>query len=229
MNLTIRQIARYDARSRRRDGSPLTEVAVTTTLPETSTVAGKAELPKIVSVDDHVIEPPNVWLDRLPKKYHDVAPRSVRQGMGDLKFNGTKYEFTVDENGPACDWWRYEDLLVPLRRIIAAVGFPREEMTLSPITYDEMRKGCWDQAARLADMDVNWVEASLSFPTFPRFCGQTFLEAKDRELAMLCVKAYNDWMIDEWCAGSDGRLIPCLLYTSPSPRDRTRSRMPSSA
>ena len=25
------------------------------------------------------------------------------------------------------------------------------------------------------------------------------------------------------------RLIPCLLYTSPSPRDRTRSRMPSSA
>ena len=23
--------------------------------------------------------------------------------------------------------------------------------------------------------------------------------------------------------------IPCLLYTSPSPRDRTRSRMPSSA
>ena len=24
-------------------------------------------------------------------------------------------------------------------------------------------------------------------------------------------------------------IIPCLLYTSPSPRDRTRSRMPSSA
>ena len=24
-------------------------------------------------------------------------------------------------------------------------------------------------------------------------------------------------------------LMPCLLYTSPSPRDRTRSRMPSSA
>ena len=27
----------------------------------------------------------------------------------------------------------------------------------------------------------------------------------------------------------DGRLITCLLYTSPSPRDRQKSRMPSSA
>ena len=25
------------------------------------------------------------------------------------------------------------------------------------------------------------------------------------------------------------RILACLLYTSPSPRDRTRSRMPSSA
>ena len=75
-----------------------------------------------------------------------------------------------------------------------------------------MRKGCWDQKARLEDMDVNWVEASLSFPTFPRFCGQTFLEAKDRELAMLCVRAYNDWMVEEWCAGTGGRLIPlCII------------------
>ena len=71
-----------------------------------------------------------------------------------------------------------------------------------------MRKGCWDPKARLEDMDVNWVEASLSFPTFPRFCGQTFLERKDKELADLCVKAYNDWQFDEWCAGSGGRLIP---------------------
>ena len=189
---------------------------MTTTMPDPSTtdptITEGRELPKIISVDDHVIEPPNVWLDRLPKKYHDVAPRSIRQGMGDLKFNGTKYEFTVDENGPACDWWQYEDLLVPLRRIIAAVGFAREDVTLSPITYDEMRKGCWDQEARLEDMDVNWVEASLSFPTFPRFCGQTFLEAKDRELAALCVRAYNDWMVEEWCAGTGGRLIPlCII------------------
>ena len=84
-------------------------------------------------------------------------------------------------------------------------------MTMSPITYDEMRPGCYEPKARLEDMDINWVEASLSFPTFPRFCGQTFLEAKDRELAEACVYAYNDWMVEEWCGDSGGRLIPLTL------------------
>ncbi len=191
---------------------------MTTTLPDVAPLdaevpATRAELPKIISVDDHVIEPPMMFLDRLPAKYHAVAPRVERHGLGSLAFNGTKYTYTIDdENGDACDWWLYEDLMVPLRRIIAAVGFPRDQITLSAITYDEMRKGCWDQTARLEDMDVNWVEASLSFPTFPRFCGQTFLEAQDRELAMLCVRAYNDWMVEEWCGGTGGRLIPlCLI------------------
>ena len=185
---------------------------MTATLPESATTGTERELPKIISVDDHVIEPPNVWLDRLPARYHDVAPRVERHGMGELAFNGTTYTYTIDEDGEPCDWWRYEDLLVPLRRIIAAVGFPPEEKTLSPITYDGMRAGCWDRDERLADMDVNWVEASLTFPTFPRFCGQTFLEADDEELAMLCVRAYNDWMVEEWCGPTDGRLIPlCLI------------------
>jgi predicted TIM-barrel fold metal-dependent hydrolase len=84
-------------------------------------------------------------------------------------------------------------------------------MEAVPITYDEMRPGCYDPKARLDDMDLNWTEASLSFPTFPRFCGQTFLEAKDRELALACVKAYNDWMVEEWCGDSGGRLIPLTL------------------
>ena len=74
-----------------------------------------------------------------------------------------------------------------------------------------MRKGCWDQKARLEDMDVNHVEASLAFPSFPRFCGQTFAERKDKVLGDLCVKAYNDWMFDEWCAGTNGRLIPLII------------------
>jgi len=55
-----------------------------------------------------------------------------------------------------------------------------------------MRPGCYEPKARVADMELNWVEASLSFPTFPRFCGQAFLEASDRELAEACVYAYND-------------------------------------
>jgi predicted TIM-barrel fold metal-dependent hydrolase len=176
----------------------------------------RMELPKIISVDDHVIEPPDVWTSRIPSKYADVMPRIERHRVANLQFNGTKYSFDIDPapgtpDTVEADFWHYEDLLIPHRRIIAAVGYPKDEVTLTPITYEEMRPGCYDKTARLADMDVNWTEASLSFPTFPRFCGQTFLEASDRELAKLCVEAYNDWMFDEWCADSDGRLIPLII------------------
>ena len=99
----------------------------------------------------------------------------------------------------------------PHKRHVASVGFERDDMTLSPITYDEMRPGCYDPKARLADMDIDHVEASLCFPTFPRFCGQTFAEANDKDLALACVRAYNDWMVEEWCGDSGGRLIPLCI------------------
>ena len=108
------------------------------------------------------------------------------------------------------DWWFYEDLRRPLTRLDAAVGVPRDEVTLKAITYDEIRPGAWQVAPRLEDMDTNWVEASLCFPSFPRFCGQTFSEAKDKDLGLLCVQAYNDWMVEEWCAnwGEVNSLVP---------------------
>jgi predicted TIM-barrel fold metal-dependent hydrolase len=174
------------------------------------------QFPKIISVDDHVVEPPNVWMDRLPKKYHDVGPRIVRSKMGEITFIGGKFTAAPpDGDGDSksfdVDWWHYEDLRRPLLRLDAAAGYPREEVTLRGVTYDDMRKGAWSVPERLADMDTNWIDASLCFPTFPRFCGQTFLEASDKDLALLCVKAYNDWMVDEWCAPSNGRLIPLTL------------------
>ena len=124
---------------------------------------------------------------------------------------GGAYEQTFDDAGPKADCWVYEDLVYINKRHVAAVGFDRDDMTMSPITYDEMRPGCYDPKARIDDMEMNWVEASLCFPTFPRFCGQTFLEAKDRELAHACVLAYNDWMVEEWCGDSGGRLIPLII------------------
>jgi len=167
--------------------------------------------PRIISVDDHIMEPPNVWQDRLPEKYRSVGPRMVRQKVADMQFVGGVFSYreaAEHEEGTWCDWWYVEDLRYPLTRVMAAAGYSREEVTISPITMEDMREGCWNQSARLADMDVNHVEASLCFPTFPRFCGQTFKEREDKVLADLCVKAYNDWMFDEWCAGTGGRLIP---------------------
>lgn len=170
------------------------------------------EIPKIISVDDHVVEPAHLWQTWLPERYKERGPRSERRGIGTMRHvGGGTYEQTFDDDGPKADCWIYEDLVYINKRHVAAVGYDRDDMTMSPITYDEMRPGCYDPKARLADMDLNWVEASLCFPTFPRFCGQTFTEAKDRELALACIKAYNDWMVLEWCGDSGGRLIPLTI------------------
>ncbi len=171
------------------------------------------ELPRIISVDDHVVEPAHLWATWLPAKHRDRGPRVERRGIGSMEHvGGGTYRQTFDPDGPKADCWIYEDLVYINKRHVAAVGFDRDEMTMSPITYDEMRPGCYEPKARVADMEMNWVDISLSFPTFPRFCGQTFLEAKDRDLAMACVLAYNDWMVEEWCGESDGHLVPlCLI------------------
>jgi len=170
------------------------------------------ELPRIISVDDHVVEPPHVWETWLPAKYKDRGPKVERRGIGTMRhIGGGTYEQTFDDDGPKADCWIYEDLVYINKRHVAAVGFDRDDMTASPITYDEMRPGCYDPKARVEDMEMNHVEASLCFPSFPRFCGQTFTEAKDRELGLACVKAYNDWMVEEWCGYSNGALIPLII------------------
>lgn len=169
-------------------------------------------IPPIVSADDHVVEPPDVWTTRLPRKYRDAGPHVVRAPVAVMTFLGGKYDFRMGDDGPAGDWWVYEQLAIPHTRLSVAASFEPDDVQVVPVTYDEMRPGCYERDPRLADMDVNGVEASLCFPTFPRFCGQQFLEASDKELALLCVRAYNDWMVDEWCAGSGGRLVPlCLI------------------
>jgi predicted TIM-barrel fold metal-dependent hydrolase len=185
---------------------------VTTTDDRTESTGTSAEIPMIVSVDDHVVEPPDLWQRWLPERFRDRAPRVERRGIAGMSFvGGTKYDIHYDDDAPKADCWIYEDLVVPHKRHVAAVGFERDDMTLSPITYDEMRPGCYDPKARVADMLANHVDVSLSFPTFPRFCGQTFLEADDRELAEACVYAYNDWMVDEWCGDSGGVLVPLII------------------
>jgi predicted TIM-barrel fold metal-dependent hydrolase len=179
----------------------------------TPRLGSTTSLPRIISVDDHVVEPPHLWDTWLPRQYRDRGPKSERRGIGEMEhIGGGAYRQTFDPHGAPADCWVYEDLVYINKRHVAAVGFDRDDMTMSPITYDEMRPGCYEPKARITDMESNWVEASLCFPSFPRFCGQTFLEAKDREVALACVLAYNDWMVDEWCGDSNGRLIPlCII------------------
>jgi len=168
-------------------------------------------IPKIISVDDHVVEPPNLWTDRLPSKYADRAPRIVRDRAKFSYLGGVFRAERGAADGEWCDWWLYDDLEYPFSRLSAAAGFDCVENV--PTTFDEIRPGTWQQKERLADMDANHMEVSICFPNIlPRFCGQSFYEREDKEFALLCVQAYNDWMIDEWCGGDGrGRLIPLTI------------------
>ena len=74
-----------------------------------------------------------------------------------------------------------------------------------------MHPAAYEPLERVKDMDRAGILGSLNFPSLPRFCGQLFYEADDKELAHLCVQAYNDWMIDEWCAAAPGRFIPLII------------------
>ena len=168
-------------------------------------------IPPLVDVDAHVVEPAHVWTSRLPLRLRDRGPRIELRPAGRPKLVGSSYVEAPGTDGPLVAWWHYEDHMASLKRTIAAAGFDADDVQLRGVRYDEMRAGCYDPAARIADMELNGVEAQMCFPNYPRFCGQQFLWGTDRELALLCVQAYNDWMVEEWCGGGEGRLIPLCL------------------
>jgi predicted TIM-barrel fold metal-dependent hydrolase len=146
----------------------------------------------LVSVDDHVVEPPHLFEGRLPAKYEDLAPK-----------------FATKDDGT--DVWLYEGQELSNVALNAVAGRPPEEYGLEPTSFAQLRAGCYDIDARVKDMDANGVLGSLCFPSFPQFCGQLFARTEDKDVALAMVRAYNDWHIDEWCGSHPGRFIPCSL------------------
>jgi predicted TIM-barrel fold metal-dependent hydrolase len=165
---------------------------------------------RIISVDDHVVEPPDLWTSRVPRSFVDRAPRVVRERAVTV-MNGKKRLVRSQDEGEVCDWWVYENAEMALVTGAAAVGF--EFPDNDPTTFDDLHPGCWKRSERVADLDADGLSASLCFPNlFTRFCGQRFLHSEDKELGLACVRAYNDWMLEDWCAGDGvGRLLPLTL------------------
>jgi predicted TIM-barrel fold metal-dependent hydrolase len=167
-------------------------------------------LPSIISVDDHVMEPAHLWQTWLPERFRAEGPRIVRlpwQRGGGFRNQG----FEPATSGPETDFWQVGDLRFGIPKVEAAAGLPPEEITHDPITFELMRPSCYEPKARLEAMDVAGIERSLCFPNIARFAGQLFLWTEDKELALACVQAYNDWMVEEWSGDSGGRLIPLCL------------------
>jgi predicted TIM-barrel fold metal-dependent hydrolase len=168
------------------------------------------DLPLIISVDDHVMEPPDLWTSRLPSRYADRAPR-VERARAEVEWRDGHFHYRRSDDGEWCDWWVYDDYSFAIPRVMHGAGI--EDVDNTPTTYDAMDPGVWIQADRLKNMTSDHVEASLCFPnTLPRFAGQAFSEREDKDLALLCIQAYNDWLIDDWCGGEGkGRLLPAAI------------------
>jgi predicted TIM-barrel fold metal-dependent hydrolase len=151
---------------------------------------------KLFDVDAHVLEPPGVWVDRLPKKYQDSGPRIEERPGHSLMwvFEGKDVTFGM-VGSPATQRFR-------------ADGYGEDFLVRH---YDDLVPAAYEPQARIDALDEDGIWAQISFPSFPRFAGTGFLVAQDLELASQCVSAYNDWMIDEWCAANPDRLIPLVI------------------
>jgi hypothetical protein len=146
----------------------------------------------LVSVDDHIVEPPNMFDNHVPAKWRELAPKSVHKSEGN-------------------DVWVFEGNEIPNIGLNAVAGRPPEDYDMNVTSYDQIRRGTYDIHERVRDMDVNGVLGSMCFPSFPQFCGQLFSRANDKQLGHVMLQAYNDWHVDEWCGTYPGRFIPLAL------------------
>jgi predicted TIM-barrel fold metal-dependent hydrolase len=144
----------------------------------------------IISVDDHVVEPAHTFEGRLPARFAEQAPRIVE----------TKEGHQV---------WRFEGRHYTQVGMNAVAGRRPETVAVEPFRFEQMRPGCFDVDARVRDMDVNGVWASVNFPSqITGFCGRVFFGAEDAALGAACVRAWNDWLHEEWYERHPDRIIP---------------------
>lgn len=148
-----------------------------------------------ISVDDHVQEPPDLWSKRLARaKWGDRIPHIESDAEGDhwvvdgrmLKFSGA-----------------------------ADCGALMPNRAQNPRRWPEVPPSVYDPGERLNAMDVSGVAYSVLYPTVAGAGGETFGRIEDPDLELACVRAYNDWLLEEW-AGASERFIPqCIAPLFP--------------
>jgi predicted TIM-barrel fold metal-dependent hydrolase len=144
----------------------------------------------VISVDDHVVEPPHTFEGRLPKRLQDQAPRII-------------------ETDRQQQVWKFDGQIYSQVGMNAMAGRRYETVEREPARFDQMRAGCFDPHERVRDMDINGVWASMNFPSqITGFCGRVFAHASDQELGLACTRAWNDWLYEEWYLPYPDRIIP---------------------
>src|SRR6185369_14670640 len=98
----------------------------------------------IASVDDHIVEPPDLLNKHIPAKWRSHAPK-------------------IEKATDGSDVWVFEGRPHPNFALNAVAGRPREELGFEPSSYAQIRSGCYDPKARVDDMSVNGVMSALCF------------------------------------------------------------------
>jgi len=144
----------------------------------------------VISVDDHLVEPPDMFEGRLPARLADRAPHIIETPEGHQV-------------------WEFDGQTFTQVGMNAIAGRRPETVKLEPFRFEHMRRGCWDIEARVRDMDINGVWASLNFPSMiTGFCGRVFSQCSDPELGLAVTTAWNDWLFEEWYSPHPDRIIP---------------------
>ena len=173
------------------------------------------ELPKIISVDDHVIEPATVWTDRLPSKYHDVGPRIVRAPVKEMTFIGGKFTAIPGDPGDR----RRAGRLVVLRGPAPPAHPARHRGRLRPrrdhAQGHHLRRHAPGLVPACPSASPTWTSTTsrrrCASRRSPASAARRSPRRATRSSRLLCVQAYNDWMVEEWCGASGGRLIPLII------------------
>jgi predicted TIM-barrel fold metal-dependent hydrolase len=147
----------------------------------------------IISVDDHALEPADLFTNRVPRAFRDQAPR-------------------VEYDEVGLPWWVIDGKPSPLLLVNGGCGRTMSEWGTYPARFTEFRPAAYEPKARLHDMDITGVWASLCFGSLVwGFAGTRFSTYSDRKVGLACLQAYNDWMLEEWCGTDLERFIPCQL------------------
>ena len=146
----------------------------------------------VISVDDHVLEPGNLF-EGVPVNYRDQVPKLIEDDEGHLVWQISGRDVYITGND-------------------GTVGRPRPQWFTRAMRRSEFRAAVLDADERIADMDLAGVWASLNFPSLTwGFAGYVLSRLPDEDLALACVRSYNDWVVEEWWGSHPDRFVPCQL------------------
>jgi len=143
----------------------------------------------IIDADTHLTEPPDVWTTRVPARYLDEVPH-------------------VERNDEGRDVWVLDGTPFSSPGLTAVAGWP-EPFPAGPKTYEECHPASYDADARLRYMDEVGIWAQVLYPNVAGFGSQRFLNIRDDDLKLVCVRAYNDFLRD-WASADARRLLTIM-------------------